>query len=204
MTLYDELKLSADCTFDDIKQQYRILAMTHHPDKGGDVEKFQKIKFAYEVLSDPVRRKKYDDTASTEEVTDIRVQAINHLADMFFSIMPTFDCAGGNLIQVLTQEVDGLKSKAIADDMMCDIFIHNITLVKEKLRLKNPNKEDVVMSFIDKQLEIRRQDKIIFARRLALAEEMLKILDDYQYGFLELVSELPTVSDNGETSSNNT
>lgn len=203
MTLYEELELSTDCTFDDIKQQYRILAMKHHPDKGGDVEKFQKIKFAYDVLIDPIRRKKYDDTASTEEVTDIRAQAIGHLAELFFAVIPNFDCAGGNLIEVLTKEVDGLKSKAIADDMMCDIFIHNVTLVKEKLKLKNPNKEDVVMSFIDRQLETRRQDKILFAKRLELAEEMLKILGDYQYGFLELMTVAPTVSENEQVSNSN-
>lgn len=192
MTLYEELELSTDCTFDDIKQQYRILAMKHHPDKGGDVEKFQKIKFAYEVLIDPIRRKKYDDTDSTEEVSDMRVQAINHLAELFFSTMPTFNCASGNLIEVLTQQVTALKSKAIADDIMCDTFIGNVNIVKEKLKLKNPNKEDVVMSFIDKQLENRRQDKVLFAQRLNLADEMLKILDDYQYGFLELVGTAPT------------
>lgn len=192
MTLYEELELPIDCSFDDIKQQYRILAMKHHPDHGGDVEKFQKIKFAYEVLSDSVRRKQYDDTSTTSESTNIHTEAINHLAGIFFSIIPTFNCAGGNLIEALTQTIEASRNQVVSEDMMCDIYIGNLELVKSKLKLKNPNKEDIVMSFIDKQLENRYSDKKIFAHRLELLKETQAIIDDYQYGFLELVSEVPT------------
>lgn len=33
-----------------IKKQYRTLAMKHHPDKGGDANKFKQVKEAYDVL----------------------------------------------------------------------------------------------------------------------------------------------------------
>ena len=67
MTLYDELELSPSCSMEDIKQQYRTLASVHHPDKGGDEERFKRIKFSYEVLSDSARRKQYDETKTTNE-----------------------------------------------------------------------------------------------------------------------------------------
>lgn len=192
MTLYEELELSTDCTADDIKQQYRILAMKHHPDHGGEVEKFQRIKLAYEVLSDPIRRKQYDETATTTESSNIHTEAINHLALIFFSIIPNFNCAGGNLIDAMRQEINNSRSRTMADDMMCDTYINNLELVKSKLKLKNPNKEDVVLSFLQKQLDLRYQDKKVFAHRLELLTETESILEDYQYGFLELVSEHPT------------
>lgn len=57
---YSTLGLSKDATPDDIKRAYRKLASQHHPDKGGDKEKFQEIQQAYGVLSDPEKKAEYD------------------------------------------------------------------------------------------------------------------------------------------------
>ena len=37
-----------------------LISVIHHPDKGGDEHKFKEISAAYEVLSDPEKRAKYD------------------------------------------------------------------------------------------------------------------------------------------------
>ena len=57
---YDVLGLTRDATADDVKKAYRKLAREHHPDKGGDPEKFKKVQEAYEVLSDPEKRQNFD------------------------------------------------------------------------------------------------------------------------------------------------
>ena len=46
----------------EIKRAYHKLALQHHPDKNnnGDAESFKKIQESYETLSDPQRRKNYD------------------------------------------------------------------------------------------------------------------------------------------------
>lgn len=58
--LYEILEVSKSSTIKQIKKAYRKLAVVHHPDKGGDPEMFKKISEAYQILSDPVLRKKYD------------------------------------------------------------------------------------------------------------------------------------------------
>jgi len=57
---YQLLEVEKSATQADIKKAFRKLAVTHHPDKGGDPEKFKEITKAYEVLSDDEKRQLYD------------------------------------------------------------------------------------------------------------------------------------------------
>jgi len=60
MNYYDVLGVPTDASEADIKKAFRKLASQHHPDKGGDTNKFQQIQEAYEVLGDSNRRHEYD------------------------------------------------------------------------------------------------------------------------------------------------
>lgn len=60
MTHYDTLGVGENATPDEIKKAYRKLASQHHPDKGGDTEKFQAIQSAYDTLADNDKRQRYD------------------------------------------------------------------------------------------------------------------------------------------------
>ncbi len=62
---YEVLGLNKNASDDEIKRAYRRLALKHHPDRNPDnskeaEEKFKEICEAYEVLSDPQKRKTYD------------------------------------------------------------------------------------------------------------------------------------------------
>jgi len=61
---YDVLGLKKTATQDEIKKAYRKLARKYHPDANPDdpkaEEKFKEVSSAYEVLSDPNKRKQYD------------------------------------------------------------------------------------------------------------------------------------------------
>lgn len=65
--LYEILGVSKKADQDEIKRAYRDLSKVHHPDKGGDSEKFKELNNAYEVLKDPSKREMYDLTGSTQE-----------------------------------------------------------------------------------------------------------------------------------------
>ncbi|PTB68905.1 DnaJ-domain-containing protein [Trichoderma citrinoviride] len=70
---YEVLGLERTATADQVKSAYRKAALKNHPDKVPEEHKtkahetFQSIAFAYAVLSDPARRKRYDTTGSTSE-----------------------------------------------------------------------------------------------------------------------------------------
>src|SRR5580692_6717617 len=62
---YESLGVPRTASADEIKKSFRKLARQHHPDVAKDKkkseEKFKEINEAYEVLSDPEKRKKYDE-----------------------------------------------------------------------------------------------------------------------------------------------
>src|SRR5437867_2974727 len=61
---YETLGVSKTASEDEIKSAFRKLARKHHPDVAKDKkaaeEKFKEINEAYEVLSDPEKRRRYD------------------------------------------------------------------------------------------------------------------------------------------------
>lgn len=62
------LNLSESASDEEIKQAYRKLAREHHPDKGGDKDKFQKIQEAYEILSNPDKRNNLDSNIQSDNM----------------------------------------------------------------------------------------------------------------------------------------
>ncbi len=68
--LYEALGVSKGGSAEEIKKAYRKLAREHHPDKNpGDAaaeERFKEIQTAYDVLSDPEKRKAYDQFGSSD------------------------------------------------------------------------------------------------------------------------------------------
>ena len=59
---YSVLGVERDATEEEIKRAYRKMSRKYHPDLAGPQfeEKFKEVNTAYEVLSDPEKRRMFD------------------------------------------------------------------------------------------------------------------------------------------------
>jgi len=104
--LYALLEVSETSSAEQIKKQYRKLALQHHPDKhgggaknndsapaekGGLSEKdmlFVKIQEAYDILSDQTRRRQYDSTLEVDDSIPDEAEVVS--ADFYEILAPVF------------------------------------------------------------------------------------------------------------------
>lgn len=78
---YKELGVSKEADDKQIKAAYRRLSKMYHPDaEGGSEEKFQEIKLSRDILLDPKRRKRFDETGRADE-SKVTVKAIQAFMD---------------------------------------------------------------------------------------------------------------------------
>jgi curved DNA-binding protein len=94
---YQVLGVSRDATADDIQQAYRRMARRYHPDinhEPGAEDRFKDVNEAYQVLSDPGTRRRYD----------------------------RFGGGGGPRAQYRRRDVGGFDSSDLFEDLFGDFF----------------------------------------------------------------------------------
>ena len=81
--LYHILEISHRATQEEIKASYRRLVKLYHPDTSPDpsqekLEHFQKIRQAYDILSDPAQRSYYDKGQINDHGKKPKILSSNH------------------------------------------------------------------------------------------------------------------------------
>lgn len=76
---YSSLEVSTDCNFQELKKAYFVKAKECHPDRFGGArekeEEFKRLVHAFDVLSDPQKREKYDYSLGLKAELSSKVQA---------------------------------------------------------------------------------------------------------------------------------
>lgn len=85
--LYDILGVHRDASDEEIKRAYRRLARELHPDVNGSneaEERFKEVAGAYEILSDPEKRQRYDAFGATGGPQGSPFADVQDIFDLFF------------------------------------------------------------------------------------------------------------------------
>jgi curved DNA-binding protein len=98
---YEVLGVPRTASDADIKKAFRRLARQYHPDvaktKKGAEEKFKEINEAYEVLSDPTKRKKYDELGPNwKQGADFEFGGTTGFSDFFEQLFGSRMRGGGS------------------------------------------------------------------------------------------------------------
>lgn len=190
MNLYEELGVPKNASPEEIKAAHRKAVKDHHPDRGGDKEKFQHIQLAYDTLKDKDRRERYDRTGETghAQASDPVIQAI---ATIFHGMIAEMLNEG---LDIETSDI-GTVAKDAMDRKRDEIRIERegrekqlkraATLVKRWKRKRKAKGFDMIGDTLRRaQRDIQEQvDKL--KQTEEIWKQARKILDDYNYKFDE-------------------
>ncbi len=186
MNLYEILKCESEATQAEIKNAYRKLALIHHPDKGGNVEAFQQIVEAYEVLSDVGKRQRYEDTGEYHKVKPIDEEAAHHIIMKFKQLLHQHKLEDLDYIELI--------NKSVRDD------IDNLSMTKLEANSAIGKINNITKRFsVDSDYnifectllaEVDRLNTVLdeLAVRLQLLETVCSVLENYTWEGIQRIS----------------
>ena len=111
---YEVLGVPRNASDAEIKKAFRKLAFQYHPDRNkepGAEDKFKEINGAYQVLSDPEKRNRYDRYGRVDVEGGFPDFGFGGLGDIFESFWDGFGTIfGGRTAQRVPQQGDSLQS----------------------------------------------------------------------------------------------
>ncbi|EGR33193.1 hypothetical protein IMG5_206853 [Ichthyophthirius multifiliis] len=187
ITLYNLLDVPKTASIEEIKKAYKQLALKIHPDKNKDdptaKEKFQKIVEAYNILSDPNKKKEYDETGSYGD--DFNQQAFESAYSFYRSIYK----------KVEKKDIDDFATKYRNSDMEEEDLINfynenkgNINSILECIPL---SRNEDIDRFIKKYEQLIKDGKIKNLKAFSTSQKQISLLDENEEeGFQEANDDL--------------
>ena len=146
--LYKELGLKENATQSEIKSSYRRLVKKHHPDAGGEKDRFLAIQDAWETLNDPFKKEQYDKNLfSLQQSSNFRDEnwednvntkkysskvKDNEVKNWIKNIYNPINRFISQIIKPLSQEIKELSADPYDEELM-DNFCKYIALSQKKI-----------------------------------------------------------------------
>jgi len=179
--LYARLDVTSDATQAEIKKAYKFLAGIYHPDReGGDAEMFKSIKFAYDILKDPAKRKVYDETGVIEEANQDELEAYGDIFNLLAQIIDqTTNVENTNIIQTAKNATTDTRHANQRQIAMHQEAIQKREKVAKKILRKNSG-ENLLVGMIANQIQSIKKLIGLNQKAIDKMDRILTLLEDYE------------------------
>jgi curved DNA-binding protein CbpA len=154
MNLYEDLGIGRDADQAAIKLAHRRAAKLNHPDRGGEQDAFARIQRAFDVLSDPDKRRRYDETGAVADLpasSDQQAVFSSAREALMPIILGPADLSRidviGEAIEILHRRLTQLEAQAA----LIDFNLERLRLARQRLSRPVPDGEDVIALMLDQQ-----------------------------------------------------
>lgn len=179
---YKTLNIGRNATQSVIKKAYRQRAKELHPDHGGDAETFAELSMAYALLTDRMRRDRYDRTGSTEEVlTSEAWQMICH---------KIVDLLKSKPIQAFIEKdiLADIRSMLVADKKEYENQAKAMDIEREKIdeilrRLNSPDDNNPIIFLLNDHRERFANNAEVLRNKAIDCNKAIQILKRFTYRF---------------------
>lgn len=135
--LYTRLGLKKNGTLNEIKKAYHRLSLIHHPDHGGLEANYKLLSEAYEILSDPVKRERYDRTGAVTSEEDWVLSKAAELVKWGFT-------QSDNPIKMIQSQLSKEYSEILMKSISEEALKNKLKRRLDKFRKDNPTCERVI------------------------------------------------------------
>ena len=175
MSLYDNLELPPDANAAAIRAAYLKKRSKAHPDKGGSKEAFHPIQLAYDVLSDPQRRERYDKEGTVD--SGAANELLSNLAQLLIGII---EAGHHSPLQAARQTIIDQKHSLMQQRANREQAIAKFERAAAKLKRKGDG-ENLLGAILAGHITQNRTGISNCDKTLALCDQMLLTLEDYEY-----------------------
>jgi curved DNA-binding protein CbpA len=176
MSHYATLGVAPDATPEEIKLAWRRRCSEKHPDKGGTEEEQKAVNQAYAVLSDPERKRVYDETGSDGQRPDPDAEARELLIALFTKGLERVE---GDLVQFVETQIQGAIDEGQRRIDGSRRTIERMTRKRSTVKVKAG--QNLVHDIIDAKINRAEIEIAALAKAIADARRALVLLADFEY-----------------------
>lgn len=180
MNHYTTIGVSQDATPEEIKKSYRDRSKELHPDaNNGDDKGFAELAKAYEVLSDPERRKKYDETGDDSSNNDA-AQVSSIIANLTVVFLDHEDVKTKSLTEFIKKAINEQLKGGNDAIKKAEKEIENATNAKNRIKREKEG-HNLILSVLENKIQESTSAIIRHKAAILLFKKVLEEIGAYSY-----------------------